>query len=336
MTDAPAPHSGPRRGDGSTGGSDFDDARFADIVRRPRVTASISGVVVLAAAVIGIAWLDEMSWPLMGVAIIAGVVGGLAMWNVVNFSPRVIARLERFASQVGGRFTLWAPGAGGNTGNPIARAGTHHRFGVVNYADQGTGVEIGHLATELAGVQTSPMGRYIAYVAIHLPERLPHMFLRGVWGVRALVMAWMPASWHRSQLVHVDRDRRFRVFVGDGGEETARVFFRRDLVRVLQRVRRDFDVEVKDRTLYLYSARSVAAGSARRQRELRTLIGALVAALAESEVWDQARRQSGGRGPGYRTLRADSTRRGIIIAGALIVTIAVVSILALYNAGLIG
>lgn len=319
-----------------TGSSDADDARFADIVRRPRVTASISGVVVLVAAVVGIAWLDEMSWPLMGVAVIAGVIGGLALWNVVNFSPRVIARLERLASQIGGRFTPWAPGAGGNTGNPFARAGTHQRFGVLKYADQGTGVEIGHLATELAGVQTSPMGRYIAYVAIRLPERLPHMFLRGVWGVQALVMAWMPASWHRSQLVEVDGDRRLRVFVGYGGEETALVFFRPDLVRVLQRVRRDFDVEVKDRTLYLYSARAVVAGSARRQRELGALISELVAALAESEVWDQARRQSGGRGPGYRPLRADGTRRALIITGALIITIAVASILALYSAGLIG
>lgn len=173
------------------------------------------------------------------------------------------------------------------------------------------------------------MGRYIAYVAVRLPERLPHMFLRGVWGVQALVMAWMPASWHRSQLVDVDGGRRLRVFVGDGGEETARVFFRPDLVRVLHRVRRDFDVEVKDRTLYLYSARSVAAGSARRQRALRALIAELVASLAESEVWDQARRQSGGRGPGYRTLREDNRRRGFIIAGALIITIAVASALAL-------
>lgn len=107
MTDTPPPHSVPRRSDGgSTTGSDADDARFADSVRRPRIVASVSGVVVLVAAVIGTVWLDEMSWPLMGLAVIAGVIGGLALWNVVNFSPRVIVRLERLTSQIGGRFTL--------------------------------------------------------------------------------------------------------------------------------------------------------------------------------------------------------------------------------------
>lgn len=257
-------------------------ARFAHIAQRARITALISGAVVLVALAGNLVWLDRRSLPLFGVAVIAAVVFILSVSVAGNFSPRLMTRLSNRADQLGGRFTLWTPGSGGNAGTPFAYGVSRERFGVLTYSEHGMPIEIGNLSTEVAA------------------------------------------------------GRRLQVFVGDGGEQTARAFLTPELSRLLLRVRRKYDVEIKARTLYLYAARSMAAGTERRQGDQQRLIGDLVSALGQSDVWELLRRQSRGRGPTCRPLRRDPARRNLIIAAVIVVAVTLISAIVLYAAGILG
>jgi len=335
MIDMPGPGKEDSRRPKVTAPSDSERERVAAIIRRPRIAALISGSVVVIAVAVDLFWLDRTSGLLLGAIVIAGLVCVVALWNVINFSWRAVTRLRSLAPKVGGRFTLWAGGSGGHGGGQFTSGVAHQRFGVLKFSENGAQVEIGHFASEVAVRQTSPMGRSIGYVAVRLPERLPNIFLRGGRHAQVLGMRWTPEPWHRSQRIDVGAGRRFRVFVGDGGEQIARAFFDPDLVQVLRRVSRQYDVEIKDRTLYLYAARSVASGTERRWRAQLPMIAELVTSMSSSAVWDLVRRQSRGRGPAYGDLRVNGTRLAVMIGGAGVVAVVVLSFLALWGAGLL-
>lgn len=309
--------------------------RLAAIIRYPRTAALISGALVPITAAVNLFALKDMSWPLLGVTVISALVCILALWNVANFSPAAVARLEALSPQVDGKFSLWKPGTGGYEGMPFAHGLDFQRFGMLSYALHGAPVEIGHLASQLTARFRAPTGRRHAYVVVRLPERLPHMIVSFGHLSRVLGVRMAPEQWHRSQRVDVGGGRQFRLYVADGGEQLARTFFSPEMVQMFQRVGRYYDIEMKGRNLYLFSGRSAAAGSDRRWHEQRALIEDLAASIAGSRVWELVRRQSRGRGPAYADLRADVARTVAIVCTAAGVAIVVLSFIALRAAGLL-
>lgn len=311
--------------------------RFAKIMRFPRRAAVISGALIpLTLAVNLFVLKEDMSMPLFAVTVISALVCVLALWNVVNYSPTTMDRLKQLAPLVEGRFSLWKAGTGGYAAVPFAYGAEHERFGVLNYLFAGLQVEIGHLASQVSVRYRAPTGRRHAYAVVRLPERLPHMILSfghlsTVLGVRVV-----PEQWHRSQRVDVGFRRRVRLFVGDGGEQLARTFFTPELVQLFESVGRTYDIEIKGRNLYLFASRPVAAGSTRRWQGQRALFEGLVASLSGAAVWDNIRRQSVGRGPGYGAeIRADVARGVAIVVSILTLVAVVVSIILVNAAGLV-
>src|SRR5690606_13206751 len=118
MTDGGPAEATPGARDDAAGG-DTADERFAAIMRAPRRGALISGALVPLTAAVNLL-LEDMSGLLFAGTVISAFVCALALWNVVNFSPRAITRLEALAPRVNGRFTLWKAGTGGLAGVPFA------------------------------------------------------------------------------------------------------------------------------------------------------------------------------------------------------------------------
>jgi len=329
---ADAARSGPQ---GQAAGGQATE-RFAAIMRFPRVAALISGPLVLVSLAVNLFVLTSKSGPLFVVTAASALICILALWNVINYSQRAMDRLKHLAPSVEGRFSLWKAGTGGYAGVPFAYGAAHERFGVLTYAVHDIPIEIGHLASQTSARVQAPTGRRHAYVVVRLPQRLPHMILSFGHLSKVLGTRVVPEQWHRSQLVDVGFGRRARLFVADGGEQLARTFFTPELVQFFERVGRTYDIEIKDRNLYLFASRSVAAGSNRRWSGQRALLEGLAAALAGSGVWELIRRQGAGRGPGYGgEIRADLVRGGVIVVSVLVVIITVLSIIAINAAGLL-
>ncbi|WP_144794586.1 hypothetical protein [Microbacterium paludicola] len=326
MTDAPGP-ARPANGDPAT-------ERYAAIMRFPRVAAGVGGVLALVSAGVNLFALEDTSGPLIVVMVGAALVCILALWNVVNFSPTAVGRLRALAQEVGGRFSLWKAGTGGYAGVPFAHGADHERFGVLDYDVAGSHVEVGHLSSQVSGGFKAPTGRRHAYAVIRLPERLPHMILSFGHLSRILGLRIVPDQWHRSQRVDVGFGRGARLFVADGGEHLARTFFTPETVQLLQRVGRSYDIEVRDRNLYLFAGRSVAAGSERRWNEQRAVVETLAASMVASGVWGSVRRQS--RGMSFGDVRADVGRGVAIVFGVVAVVIVVLSLIVLNAQGLLG
>lgn len=310
-------------------------ARFAAIMHEPRRAVWISGGLVLLTLIVNFFILKDRSGPLFVVTVISALMFGLTLWQIVDFSPAKVARLEALAPHVGGRFSPWKGGAGGYAGSPFAYTIDHERFGILNFTALGMQIEIGQLSSRLSPRSPESVRRRHGYVAIRLPERLPHMFvdfghLASVLGVRV-----MPRSWRGSQRVDVGDGRRFRLFVADGGEHLAQSLFSPEMVRLFQRVGRYYDIEVKGRYLYLCPSRPVVAGSDRRWQTQRALIEDVTAMVAGSMVWDLVRRQSRGSGPVYGELRPDTRRAITIVFSVAGVAVVILSLIVLKFAGLL-
>lgn len=336
MTDAPgSAEDAPANTDGAAARDEAKE-RFDDIMRAPGTVALVSGILTVVPIVVVFFVLGVESGLLLAAGVGAAVVCVIAVLQILNYSPTAIARLERLAPQVDGRFTLWKPGAAGYDAVPFKYSFERQRFGVLDLTTHGTRIEIGHLVGQASPRARTPMGRRHAYIVLRLPERLPHMILSFGHLSKFLGVRILPEQWHRSQRVDVGGGRRFRLFVGDGGEDVARSFFTPDVVQLFQRLGRSYDVEIKGRNLYLFSTRSPAAGSERRWKEQRSLVESTAAMLSGSETWDLVRRQSRGRGPVYVDLRAD-VARGVAIFFSVAAVVAVVLSLIVLNArGLLG
>lgn len=333
---------GPGSADAARGGTrgetvgDPAAERFAAIMRFPRVAALISGPVVLVSLAVNLFVLKDKSGPLFVLTAASALVCILALWNVVNYSPRTMDRLKHLAPLVEGRFSLWKAGTGGYAAVPFVYGAEHERFGVLNYHSAGLQVEVGHLASQVSARYRAPTGRRHAYAVVRLPERLPHMILSFGHLSTVLGVRIVPEQWHRSQRVDVGFRRRARLFVGTGGEQLARTFFTPELVQLFESVGRTYDIEIKGRSLYLFASRPLAAGSTRRWRSQRALLEGLVASLSGAAVWDNIRRQSVGRGPGYGAeIRADVARGVAIVISILTLVAIVLSVIVINAAGLL-
>ncbi|MGO1561756.1 MAG: hypothetical protein ACTHW7_08005 [Actinomycetaceae bacterium] len=310
-------------------------ARYRDLLRRPRTAAALAAVVAVVSVAMQVVVLDDVSGPLLVVTVGSVLVCVLATWNVVNFGRTAARRLEDASPSVGGTFSWWRNGTGGYEAMPFAYGADHQRFAYLSYAVGAVPVEIGHLASQAGRGSSSPTGRRHAYVAIRLPERLPHTILG--FGHRSTVLGIrvVPEQWHRSQLVDLGFDRRVKAYVGDGGEQTAREFFTPAVVAVLARVGRTYDVEIKDRILYLIGTRSVAAGSVRRWSRQRDLVESLARALADDGLWAPIRHQVRGNGPRFGAMRADVGRAVTMFAVVVGAVVVVISALVIYASGVL-
>jgi hypothetical protein len=335
MTDEPGSAGAPRSPHDESVLGDPAAARFAAIMRHPRRAALSSVALATVAVAVNVFVLEEESAPLFGVAVLAALVSILALWNVVNYSPTAMARLERLSLRVDGQFALWKVGTGGYAGTPFAYGVDHQRFGVLNYVVRGMPVEIGHLASQVSDRMAAPTGRRHAYVVVRLPERLPHMIVSFGHLSKVLGVRFAPDQWHRSQLVDVGGGRRFRLFVADGGEQIARNFFTAEMVQLFHQVGHHYDVEIKERHLYLFASRSAASGSDGRWHAQQGLIETLTRSMADSRIWELVRRQSRGRRPAYGDLRADVARAVTIVMTGVAVAIVVCSLVVLKAAGLL-
>ena len=335
MTDAPgSAGDAPANTDG-TAARDAAKERFDDIMRAPRITALVSGILTVVPIVVVYFVLDVRSGLLLAAGVGAAVVCAIAVLQIFNYSPAAIARLERLAPQVDGRFALWKQGSAGYDGVPFRYSFERQRFGVLDLIAHDARIEIGHLVGQASSKARTPMGRRHAYIVFQLPERLPHMILSFGHLSKFLGLRIVPEQWHRSQRVDVGGGCRFRLFVGVGGEDVARSLFTPDVVHLFQRVGRSYDVEIKGRNLYLFSTRSPAAGSERRWEEQQALVESVAAMLSASETWDLVRRQSRGRGPVYADLRADVARGVAVFFSVAAVAVVVLSIVTLKAAGLL-
>lgn len=333
--DSPGPAEGERASTGGASARDVARERFDDIIRAPRTTVLVSGLLTVVPIVVMIFVQNVRSGLLIAAGVGAALVCLIAVLQIVNYSSVAVARLQRLAPQFDGRFALWKPGAGGYDGVPFKYIFERQRFAVLDWFTHGTSIEIGHIVGQASRSARTAMGRRHAYVVFGLPERLPHMILSfghlsSLLGVRVF-----PEQWHRSQRVDVGGGRRFRLFVGDGGEDVARSFFTPDIVQLFQRVGRSYDVEVKGRDLYLFSTRSAAAGSERRWEKQQALIESIAAAMPALEVWDLVRRQSAGRGPSWSDVRPDTVRVVTIVMSVVVAAIVVLSLFTLKAAGLL-
>ncbi|MCH1881762.1 hypothetical protein [Agrococcus sp. ARC_14] len=313
--------------------TDDQEARekIAALLRRPWYVVAISGTVVLVSIVL-LVLMGKFVAGLVIALVPAALIFAVCLGQAISFSPAAVARLKSAAEQTGGRFTLWKAGPGPYTGVPFEHGIGHDRFGVLDYVEQGLPVEVGHLLTtvDTHGKGLMPNAKRTAFAAIQLPERMAHMVLDFGRLSRFLGVRMAPEAWHRSQLVDVGGGRRFRLFVADGEEQLARAFFTPELVHLLQQIGRRYDVEIKDRYLYLFSTRSLGSGSDRRWQQQRTLIEGLARSVADSPVWDLLRRRSKRRSPARDALRRDDKRVVIIIVSVAVGAFVVLSAIAIY------
>lgn len=308
-----------------------DSARenVAAIIRRPWYVAAMSGAVV----VISVALLISKGKLIAGAAVIltfAALFLLLSVSQLTSVSSGSLARLRKGAVQFGGRYTLWQAGRGDLTGGPFANGAGHSRFGILNTVVENRPIEFGHLSSEAAPGRPMPLESRHAYVALRLPARLPHMAidfgrLSRFFGVRLA-----PEKRHRSQLVDVGGGHRFRLFVADDGEQLARAFFTPEMVRLFQRVGRDYDVEFKDNCVYLFSRRSAASGSERRWLQQYALIAEVATALEHSGIWNLMQRYHRGRPPVKEELRVDEKCAVTIVVWAAVIAFVALTALALY------
>lgn len=268
------------------GGSTRDEV--AAILRRPRRMAMVAGLTTLGMALVLVRLDRFVAGPLI-VGTPAALVCMVNVWQALRFTPASITRLEGFAQRVGGRFTPLARGAGGCTATIFREGAQLRRFGVLDYAPQGTRIEIGHLLSS-SHADARSMERRHAYAVLDLPARMPHMVLDFGHLRRFLGVRVAPEHWHRAQLVDVGGGRRFRLFVAAGGEHVARTFFTPATVRAFEEIGRHYDVEIHGSRLHLFSSRSAASGSDRRWERQRALIEGLATSVAQSPVWDSGRR----------------------------------------------
>ncbi len=309
-------------------------ARYATLMRGPRIAALIGAGTALATLAGNLLVLEQMSGLLFAVTVPAALVCAASIRNIVNFSPRAVARLQQLTASLGGRFWLWKTGTGGHSGTPFAYGAEHERFGVVAGTLHGIPFEMGHLSSQVSTQYRAPGGRRHGYVVIRLPERLPHMIVSFGHLSRVLGVRVAPDQWHRSQRVDVGGGRDFRLFVADGGEAAARAFFTAEIVALFQRVGRSFDIEIKNRSLSLLAGRSPAAGSERRWAEQWGLLEEVTGSLAGSEVWKAVGRQS--RRLRDEPLRADIARAVAVVFGVAAIAVVVLSLVVLTASGVIG
>jgi len=309
-------------------------ARYATLMRGPRIAALIGAGTALATLAVNLLVLEQMSGLLFAVTVPAALVCAASIRNIVNFSPRTVARVQQLTALLGGRFWLWRAGTGGHVGTPFTYGAEHERFGVVAGTLHGMPIEMGHLSSQVLTQYRAPGGRRHGYVVIRLPERLPHMVVSFGHLSRGLGVRVAPDQWHRSQRVDVGGGRGFRLFVADGGEATARAFFTPEMVALFERVGRSFDVEIRNRSLALLAGRSPAAGSERRWAGRRRLLEELAGSLAGAEVWDAVGRQS--RRLRHEPLRADIARSVAVVFGVAAIAVVVMSLVVLSANGLIG
>lgn len=309
-------------------------ARYATLMRGPRIAALIGGGTALATLAVNLLVLEQMSGLLFVVTVPAALVCAASVRNIVNFSPRAIARVQQLTALLGGRFWLWKAGTGGHSGTPFAYGAEHERFGIVAGTLHGIPIEMGHLSSQVSTQYRAPAGRRHGYVVIRLPERLPHMIVSFGNLSRGLGVRVAPDQWHRSQRVDVGGGRGCRLFVADGGEAAARAFFTPEIVALFERVGRSFDVEIRNRSLSLLAGRSPTAGSERRWADRWRLLEELAGSLAESEVWEAVGRQS--RRLRDEPLRADIARSVAVVVGVAAIAIVVLSLVVLTTSGLIG
>lgn len=231
-------------------------------------------------------------------------------------------RTAAFARRNGLGFELWKDGVSGFETLPFTQGAWHRRLGVVTARRGGVPVAFGTLFSQArAGAFDRPTG----YIAIRLPERMPHLFADAGRLVRLLGVRILPNQWHSSQRVELSGAGWFRLYAVDGAESIARAFFDPAMVALFNRIAKRFDVEIKGRDMVLLTRADVATASAQRWEGNVALVDELVAALDASPVWDLLRRQARGRGPQYGEVRwavagpviAVSVFAGVLFVGLL-------------------
>lgn len=296
--------------------------RFREATHRSRVTAVISALIVVVGLVLEFFVLEELSLPLAGVILLALLALVFALKGMSRGSQRTMYRVATFARRNGLDFQLWKDGSADYQALPFRSGTGHQRLAVVNAQRNGTPVEFGNLLSQATnGVVDRPCG----YIAIALPERMPHVFADAGRLARLLGVRILPNQWHSSQRVDLPGARSFRLYAVDGASSIARVFFDPGMVALFNRITKRFDVEIKGRHLVLLSMIDVSSGSARRWEEQVGLVDELVSALNTSPVWDLLRRRARGRGLEYGEVRwavagpviAVSVFAGVLFVGLL-------------------
>ena len=229
------------------------------------ILLAVVGGVILAVIWAVVSALEGTTGPALGVGTIGLLIGGFITFVAVAWrgpAPRgpweQWTRLDRFARENGMRFRA--------SDSTIPTAGSIFHLGdgqtVSNRltADDGS-LDIGNYSY---GVGTGK-GRQLydwGYLAIRLERTLPHLVLDSTSNNGRFGSGRLPATFHSSQVLSLEGDfnTHFTLYAPQGSETDALYIFTPDLMALLIDEAGDYDVEIVDDWMFVYSPLPFAAG----------------------------------------------------------------------------
>lgn len=205
---------------------------------------------------IGLTLTSTVSVPPVGVLFIyLAVIGAILFWveRYAHARSRQMVRLSRFASD--NQMTF-----GYNEKEP-SKAGmifSHGHSRVIKARLSSPAQEIGNYTYATGGGKNRREHHY-GYLQLKLPRRLPHMVLDAKKN-NFLAMTNLPASFHKDQVLSLegDFDRYFTLYAPLQYERDALYVFTPDVMQHMIQQGQEFDMEIIDDQLFVYSSRPFA------------------------------------------------------------------------------
>lgn len=244
------------------------------------VCCLVAGVIGVGLVVFEIqSWHDRLSFLLIG----AGVVGAPScVVFLKQASPAKASRISRFAGDNGFEFEALKDSAG-YQGSNFKIGDAQRRLLVVTGKIDGHRVEFGNLSFRFEG-RRSPWA-VPGYVAIRLPERLPHIIVRS--SRRSLSrVTYSPSA---QDQVEVPGGDALRVYAPAGAEQAVGALFTTQVSELFSRLSHRYGIEIVGDVLFLYSRWPVSTGSGRTWGRILADVADVCELIGASRVWDLMR-----------------------------------------------
>lgn len=239
--------------------------------RRMKIGAYSTLTLVCAAGIVLIVTASNSTHALAPIGIWAFIISGLIMLTMVSsaHSRKQRIRMERFAALNNITYRQNIP-----SGNP---AGMIYNHGHSRTVDQvlifPSGFEIGnyHYTT---GSGKNKSTHHWGYVHIELPRRLPHMVLDAKQNNFLSLVSNLPTGFSRSQVLSLegDFDTYFTLYAPETYKTDALYVFTPDVMAALIDNGRDYDIEIVDNSLNLYTKKRFSLDSPETLDPLLTII----------------------------------------------------------------
>lgn len=260
--------------------------------------------------VAGFLWVTDAAVPIIGGWILlVWVLIPVSLGFAIAAARRRLAgrwfRLQQFANANRLQFTPASPGgARGRSGSKFTVGGA--RVDVLNVVSApGTrNLMVGTLRVETGSAKQKTVA-VTEFVRMSLSRHLPHIVLDAKSNNGMGQNGRLGAEFDRHQRLSLEGnfDDDFTLYCPAGYEADALYLFTPDIMARMQDHAADWDVEIIDDELYLYSPRRSLGTNPQRWQELGTTVNALVQKLDQWERWSESR----GAAPIDRLGRADRT-----------------------------